>query len=324
MRTLDDAGYAPSHLRLWRIAGRSASGLILVAGVVGSGKSTSMKIFIETLPGLPFKAIYTVEDPIEYEIRGAHQIEVLRDLGDDNETRRRYAKAMKGLLRADLDGCFIGEVRDGLTAGFALQISETGHLSLATVHVHLISSIVPRLTNDDVGLSRQALTSPNIINLLVYQSLVPLLCQKCAEPPDVASAADPEVAELLAFLKTEFKVPTHRMRFKHVGGCAACGASGDRAGRGTTGRTVVAEMWQPDRTWLQHVRAGDDYAGLLHYRSHSDADFCSENMDGKTVFEHALFKAIHGQIDPRECNTFDSFERFEILRRPAPEAQTCA
>lgn len=306
MRTLADAGYAPSQLKIWHNAARAGQGLIIIAGVTGSGKSTSLKVFIETLPGLLAKAIYTVEDPIKYEIVGAHQIEVLRG-GDDEESRRRYAAAMKALMRADLDGCMVGEIRDKLTAGFALQLAETGHLAMGTLRAHLISNIVPRLTSDQVGLSRQALTGPNIVNLLVYQALVPLVCLHCAQTPQAAATADDAIAELLELLQTKFHIPLDAMRFKHVGGCAHC------QWRGTKGTTVVAELWQPDRQWLQWVRENEDYRALLHYRSYSDGDFCSENMNGKTVFEHALFKAINGLVDPRDCEEFDTFERFEVL-----------
>ena len=184
----DAAGYAPSHLRLLRLAGRAGKGIVLLSGVTSSGKSTSLKSFIETLPGLDQKAIYTVEDPIEYEIAGAHQIEVLRDIANDDETRRRYAEVMRALMRSDPDGVMLGEIRDKLTALFALQIAETGHLAMGTVHAHLISNIIPRLTNDQIGVSRQALTGPNILNLLVYQALVPKLCRCCALPT-VAGAA---------------------------------------------------------------------------------------------------------------------------------------
>ena len=117
---------------------------VLLSGVTSSGKSTSLKSFIETLPGLDQRAIYTVEDPIEYEIAGAHQIEVLRDMASDDETRRRYAEVMRALMRSDPDGVMLGEIRDKLTALFALQIAETGHLAMGTVHAHLISNIIPR------------------------------------------------------------------------------------------------------------------------------------------------------------------------------------
>jgi type II secretory ATPase GspE/PulE/Tfp pilus assembly ATPase PilB-like protein len=302
-----DAGYAPSHLRLLRLAARAGKGIVLLAGVTSSGKSTSLKCFIESMPGLGEKAIYTVEDPIEYEIAGAHQIEVLRDIANDDETRRRYAEAMRALMRADPDGVMLGEIRDRLTALFALQIAETGHLAMGTVHAHLVSNIIPRLTNDQIGISRQALTGPNIINLLVYQALVPTLCRHCALPTAQALALEPEVGDIDDVLRRRFRISTADLLWARPGGCEACGW------RGTRGKTIVAEMLQPDRTWLRHVRHNDDDAALQHFRSTSDRSFDSPDMTGKTVFEHALFKALRGEIDVRNCEEFDAFERFEIL-----------
>jgi len=305
----DAAGYAPSHQRLLRLAGRAGKGIVLLSGVTSSGKSTSLKSFIETLPGLEHKAIYTVEDPIEYEIAGAHQIEVLRDIANDDETRRRYAEVMRALMRSDPDGVMLGEIRDKLTALFALQIAETGHLAMGTVHAHLISNIIPRLTNDQIGVSRQALTGPNILNLLVYQALVPRLCRCCALPTSMALRIDPDAREIEEVLRRRFGLATAGLRWVRPEGCAAC------QGRGTFGKTIVAEMLQPDRTWLRHVRNNDDDAALQHFRSFSDRRFDSADMTGKTVFEHALHKALQGEIDVRNCEEFDGFERFEILPR---------
>ena len=307
----DAAGYAPSHLRLLRLAGRAGKGIVLLSGVTSSGKSTSLKSFIETLPGLDQKAIYTVEDPIEYEIAGAHQIEVLRDIANDDETRRRYAEVMRALMRSDPDGVMLGEIRDKLTALFALQIAETGHLAMGTVHAHLISNIIPRLTNDQIGVSRQALTGPNILNLLVYQALVPKLCRCCALPTPLALRLDPDAREIEEVLRRRFALPTGRLRWTRPEGCAAC------QGRGTHGKTIVAEMLQPDRTWLRHVRNNDD-AALQHFRSFGNRQFDSPDMTGKTVFEHALYKALQGEIDVRNCEEFDGFERFEILPAGRP------
>jgi general secretion pathway protein E len=303
----DAAGYAPSHQRLLRLAGRSGKGIVLLSGVTSSGKSTSLKSFIETLPGLEQKAIYTVEDPIEYEIAGAHQIEVLRDIANDDETRRRYAEVMRALMRSDPDGVMLGEIRDKLTTLFALQIAETGHLAMGTVHAHLISNIIPRLTNDQIGVSRQALTGPNILNLLVYQALVPRLCRCCALPTSMALRVDPDAREIEEVLRRRFGLPTARLRWARPEGCAAC------QGRGTHGKTIVAEMLQPDRVWLRHVRNNDDDAALEHFRSGGNRQFESPDMTGKTVFEHALYKALQGEIDVRNCEEFDGFERFEIL-----------
>jgi general secretion pathway protein E len=311
----EDAGYAPSHLRLLHLAARSGKGLVLLSGVTSSGKSTSLKSFIETLPGLEQKAIYTVEDPIEYEIAGAHQIEVLRDMSNDDETRRRYAEVMRALMRSDPDGVMLGEIRDKLTALFALQIAETGHLAMGTVHAHLISNIIPRLTNDQIGVSRQALTGPNILNLLVYQALVPKLCRRCALPTSAALQVDADAREIEQVLRRRFSLPTATLRWTRPGGCPAC------EGRGTRGKTIVAEMLQPDRLWLRHVRHNDDDAALQHFRSSSDRRFDSLDMTGKTVFEHALHRALQGEIDVRNCEEFDGFERFDILPRSSDGAR---
>lgn len=308
----DAAGYAPSHQRLLRLAGRAGKGIVLLSGVTSSGKSTSLKNFIETLPGLEHKAIYTVEDPIEYEIAGAHQIEVLRDIANDDETRRRYAEVMRALMRSDPDGVMLGEIRDKLTALFALQVAETGHLAMGTVHAHLISNIIPRLTNDQIGVSRQALTGPNILNLLVYQALVPRLCRCCALPTSAALRVDPDAREIEEVLRRRFGLATAGLKWTRPEGCAAC------QGRGTFGKTIVAEMLQPDRVWLRHVRNNDDDAALQHFRSASNRRFDSPDMTGKTVFEHALYKALQGEIDVRNCEEFDGFERFEILPRECP------
>jgi general secretion pathway protein E len=307
--TLAQAGYAPSQLKLLHQATRCGKGIVLIAGVTSSGKSTSLKCLIENLPHLSSKAVYTVEDPIEYDITGAHQIEVLRDLADDALTTERYADTMRALMRGDPDCVMLGEIRDKLTAMFALQIAETGHLALGTVHAHLISTIVPRLTNDQIGVSRQALTGPNILNLLVYQALVPLLCPHCALSTAQA-ASDPEVSELAQLLAHKFKLSTqtiqHQLRWQNPHGCTQCNQ------RGTQGKTVVAEMLRPDRAWLSKVRQSDDDGALMHYRSHANGDPHSPDMTGKTVFEHTLYKALQGQVDVREAQEFESFERFEV------------
>jgi len=86
---------------------------------------------------------------------------------------------------------------------------------------------------------------------------------------------------------------------------------------------VVAEILTPDRKWLNLIRQGKDYEAMMYYRSKSDGNFKSENMDGKTVFEHTLHKALLGEVDPRHCERFDSFDRFEIMN-DADRAETAA
>lgn len=192
---------------------------------------------------------------------------------------------------------------------------------MGTVHAHLISNIVPRLSNDQIGLSRQALTGPQIINLLIYQALVSTLCKICAEPTEMAIARSAEIVEIVQILKHKLQLPTDQLRWQRPGGCLAC------RGRGVQGKTIVAELFQPDRQWLMLVRDNDDYGALSYYRSLSDGDLLSNNMTGKTVFEHALWKALHGLIDVRCCEAFESLRRYEPPSRPrlaqCQEKHTC-
>jgi general secretion pathway protein E len=145
--------------------------------------------------------------------------------------------------------------------------------------------------------------------LLVYQALVPKVCQSCALSTDEAKV-DPEVGALVALLHSKFNVPTNHMRWQRAGGCQQCNQ------RGTKGKTIVAEMLRPDRVWLKRVREYDDDAALEQYRSASDGCLQSPDMTGKTVFEHTLYKALQGQVDVRSCEEFESFTRAEVLNRP--------
>lgn len=301
--SFEQLGYAPSHIALWENAMQTPSGAILISGITGSGKSTTQKSFIELNPAAPASAIYTIEDPVEYPIRYAHQYPIQRDLSDPAASARLYTETVAALMRADPDVVMLGEVRDEPSARALQQLVETGHMGLATVHAHLLSGIIPRLTNPEVGLSRDVLTAPNMLTLLVYQALVPKLCPACSATTAEAMITHPEVAKTVAHFAT-LDLPTKPMRWRRMGGCKHC------AHRGTIGLTVVAEMHMPDEDWLAAIRARDDTHAVEIYRSYSDGNLASFNMAGKTVFEHALWKALQGHIDARQCTRFDSFARY--------------
>lgn len=320
-------GYDASHIQIWRDVARTASGMILIAGTTGSGKTTALKTFIESHPGNGASAFYSLENPIEYPLKGVHQVPFQIDLLDKADSANQYAEVIASLMRSDPDGVLIGEIRDPASAMAAQQLAETGHLAAATVHAHLLSGIIPRLTDAEIGMSRQVLTNPNMLALLAYQALVPRLCKACHIPATDASQlahvrrssnvgddadADAVTAQhidvILRQLETRFGLAREHFHFKRQGGCPAC------RGRGTKGLTIVAEMWIPDRQWLDCIRRGDDHAAVRHYRSFADGRVDSGDMRGKTVFEHALYKAYLGQIDPRDCERFDSFLRFQTHR----------
>lgn len=319
-------GYAESQRALLADVAKTQSGFVLFSGVTGSGKTTTQKSFVETHPGNGKLAIYSIEDPVEYPMRGVHQITMQRDVANKARSLQLYNEVAADLMRSDPDIAIIGEIRDSATASAGQQLVETGHMALGTVHAHLLPGIIPRLSNSEIGMSRDVLTNPNILALLAYQALVPNLCRHCCLTAEAAIDAAQEAAgavdndglgeashirEIVKLIVERFEQPVDRLRFKNNLGCEHC------RHRGTSGLSVVAEMIIPDRTWLEFTRHGKDYEAMVHYRQSSDKRFDSKNMTGKTVFEHTLYKALLGQVDPRNCERFDSFKRFEIAPKLA-------
>lgn len=301
--TFGELGYAESHIRLWNSAMQTPSGAVIISGITGSGKSTTQKCFVELNPAAPTSAIFTVEDPVEYPIRYAHQVPLQRDLSDPEESARLYSEVITALMRADPDVVMLGEIRDRASANAMQQMVETGHMGLGTLHAHLISGMVPRLVNPELGMNREILTGPNMLTLLVYQALVPRLCLDCAHTTSDARESNTEVRQVLDHL-SQLRVDTSPLRWRRIGGCTVC------SGRGTIGQTVVSEMIMPDEDWLRPIREGRDVDAVEAFRSASDGDLNSGNMDGKTVFEHTLWKALQGVVDARQCSRFDNFGRF--------------
>lgn len=313
-------GYAESQRQLLLEVADLPAGFVIFAGVTGSGKTTTLKTFIETHPGNGKMAFYSIEDPVEYPLKGVHQMQIQRDVSDDEGSIRAFLECVKGLMRGDPDCVSIGEIRDRASAAAGQSIVETGHMAMGTVHAHLLTGCVPRLTNHEVGMDRDVLTNPNILSLLAYQALVPRLCPFCKFDAAHALAdvrdrmqfhsahanEENKINEILRLSEKSFKLDREALRFRNYEGCDECNH------RGTAGQTVVAEMLIPDREWLQLTRAGKDYEAMVHYRSASDGKYDSEDMRGKTVFQHTLYKASYGLVDPRACQQFSSFQSFEL------------
>jgi type II secretory ATPase GspE/PulE/Tfp pilus assembly ATPase PilB-like protein len=315
---LDQLGYSDSQIELLVEAGMKEKGLVLFCGVTGSGKTVAQKTFIETHPSNGVGAIYSLEDPIELPLEGVHQIPFQRDLADPEASSREFNLHVSSIVRADLDGVLIGEIRDAASAAAAMQFQSTGHFVVSTLHANKLSGVARRLTEEKSwGLTRAEITGPEVLNLMIYQGLVPRLCPKCKisgteteAHKDVAvrkraKKVDPakEISATLDILSRNFGLSADRFYFRRAGGCPHC------KGRGTRGRTSVAEMFMPDETWLQLTSVGDDIGAHKHYRSFSDGDIESPDMTGKTILEHTLYKAALGIVDPRECRQFDGFEK---------------
>lgn len=324
-------GFSPSQLVLFEKAQRLTSGIILQTGVTGSGKTTAAKTLLETHPRNGQWAMIQVADPVEYVLKGVHQINVQRSLITLSEEGKKdpYSEVIESLMRMDPDAVDIGEIRDVISARAAANVAKTGHLVLGTLHTDGLEGTISRLTDPKIGLSREELTASRMLRLLTYQALLPLLCEHCCMDSKAKlefhtrSGQDKE-ARYVQFVAKHFAglgQDPERLRYRDPQGCTHC------RNRGTAGLTIVAEMLMADDDqWLDLSAAGKDRAAWRYYReTYSDGDLTSGNMDGKTTMEHAIFKALMGAIDPTNIETFGSFDRYQPIS-PRREAfgQTAA
>jgi general secretion pathway protein E len=191
------------------------NGIVLVTGPTGSGKTTTLYAALRILNS-PDRKIFTVEDPVEYQLAGLNQINVRPQIGLD------FASILRSLLRQDPDVIMVGEIRDIETARIAVQASLTGHLVLSTLHTNSAVAAVTRLV--DMGLEDYLLAS--VLRGIVAQRLVRKLCLSCREP----LRHIPEVAK-----RFEFGMDGRATFFKSRG-CPTC------HGTGFKGRTIIHEI----------------------------------------------------------------------------------
>jgi len=157
-------------------------GILLVTGPTGSGKTTTLYACLNRL-NLPERKLFTVEDPIEYQLEGVNQIQVKPQIG------LTFAHVLRSILRQDPDIIMVGEMRDLETAQIAVQAALTGHLVLSTLHTNSAAATVTRLL--DMGVEDYLVTST--VNGVLAQRLVRKLCSHCREPYRVLPALADEI-----------------------------------------------------------------------------------------------------------------------------------
>jgi type II secretory ATPase GspE/PulE/Tfp pilus assembly ATPase PilB-like protein len=156
--------------------------MILLCGPTGSGKSTTLYAMLREIDFYT-RNVITIEDPVEYVLNGAGQIEV------NAKADITFAKALRSVLRQDPDIICVGEIRDEETASIALKASQTGHLVIATLHSSSNSATLVRLL--DLGISPLLMASG--LNLVISQRLVRKLCENCKA---IASLSDAQIKAL--------------------------------------------------------------------------------------------------------------------------------
>ena len=171
LKPLDRLGFGANELQRLRDAIRKPEGLILVTGPTGSGKTTTLYALLREKLS-PNLNIVTIENPIEYQLKGINQVEV------NDKQGLTFAGVLRSVLRQDPDVILVGEIRDKETAQIAMQAAQTGHLVLSTVHTNDAPAAVTRLV--DLGIEPFVVAST--IHLVVAQRLVRRVCQACSEP----------------------------------------------------------------------------------------------------------------------------------------------
>jgi len=164
--TLDELGI--THVDAWRRATSRPDGLCLICGPTGSGKTTTLNASVREMDRFG-RAIYTAEDPVEYQIPYIGQVNINPAVGLD------FNRAIKAFMRADPDIVVLGEIRDLETAKSALRLAETGHLVLATLHTESIPGAMKRL--EAIGVNEMDLTP--LLRAVLVQRLIRVVCPDC-------------------------------------------------------------------------------------------------------------------------------------------------
>jgi len=265
---LDVLGFDAETLRKFRHFIREPYGMILVTGPTGSGKTTTLYAAINEIRTGEEKII-TIEDPVEYQLKGVTQIQVNEKKG------LTFARGLRSILRHDPDKIMVGEIRDPETAQIAIQSALTGHLVFTTVHANNVIDVIGRFLNMGV----EPYNFVSALNCVLAQRLVRVLCPQCKRP------YTPSDQELL-----DSGLSPERYRaytFYEAVGCDYCNWTGYR------GRTAIHELL--DMT--------DNIRELIIARRPGSEIRRAAQAEGlRTLRESAVQKVLEGITTLREIN----------------------
>ena len=225
---LEKMGFPKKELEQFQKLIKKPYGKLLVTGPTGSGKTTTLYGALQNI-NTSDKKIITIEDPVEYQIRGINQIHVKPKIGLD------FASGLRSIVRQDPDVIMVGEIRDTKTADVAIQAALTGHLVFSTVHTNDAAGAITRLL--DMGVENYLISSA-LIGVLA-QRLVRVICKSCKEPAKVASALIEELGTC----------GHENIKAFHGKGCNVCSQTGYR------GRAGIYELLIVDDSIRQLILA---------------------------------------------------------------------
>jgi type IV pilus assembly protein PilB len=214
---LDILGFDDETLKKLRKFIREPYGMVLVTGPTGSGKTTTLYACLSEIQSSEDKII-TIEDPVEYQLKGITQIPVNEKKG------LTFARGLRSILRHDPDKIMVGEIRDEDTAQIAIQSALTGHLVFTTVHANNVVDVLGRFLNMNVDLYNFV----SALNCVLAQRLVRKICAQCRRP----TTASPKLLEESGLVPADYADFT----FYEGAGCIECN------GTGFHGRLAVSEL----------------------------------------------------------------------------------
>jgi type IV pilus assembly protein PilB len=215
--SLDVVGFSQDEMARFRRYIREPYGMVLVTGPTGSGKTTTLYAAINEIKSDEDKII-TIEDPVEYQLRGITQIPVNEKKG------LTFARGLRSILRHDPDKIMVGEIRDQETAQIAIQSALTGHLVFTTVHANNVTDVIGRFINMGV----EPYNFVSALNCIMAQRLVRIICPNCKRPK---KTSQDELRE--AGMKAE---DAQNAQISEGAGCLEC------SGTGYHGRTAICEL----------------------------------------------------------------------------------
>ncbi len=265
---LDILGFPEAELKRFRKYIREPYGMVLVTGPTGSGKTTTLYGALSEIR-TPEDKIITIEDPVEYQLKGITQIPINEKKG------LTFARGLRSILRHDPDKVMVGEIRDPETAQIAIQSALTGHLVFTTVHANNVFDVLGRFLN--MGVEPYQFISA--LNCVLAQRLVRKICEACKQPVvvDPALLAESAIDPVLLVGRTLYQ----------GAGCIECG------GTGFKGRMAICELL--DLT--DHIREI-----ILDKRPISEVKRAAKEQGMRLLRESAVERVIEGLTTLKEIN----------------------
>jgi type II secretory ATPase GspE/PulE/Tfp pilus assembly ATPase PilB-like protein len=267
----EDLGLRGSTYQILKKEVERPNGMIITTGPTGSGKTTTLYAIINKLNNEETKII-TLEDPIEYRVKGVNQSQV------DQSRDYTFAKGLRSILRQDPDVVMVGEIRDAETANIAIQAALTGHMVVSTLHTNDAAGALPRFLSMGV---KPFLLAP-ALNAIIGQRLVRKICEKCKKEVQLDSERIEKIKTLLRDIPSsaEVKIDFNNLKFYQGEGCPAC------QGLGYYGRIGIYEVLKVNAEVEKAILGGD----LSEYKARE----LSQGQGMITMVQDGLLKALDG------------------------------